>query len=387
MSNNTGYKFLYYSAFLLIIFFNFIGHTQFSEEFSILLKMRIPAFIIAIVLLGIKILFDKLLVTNIYIYLIIFLVIVFIGFNIDNNFLFFNMLALFLLIISMYNISFKQVLKFWLILIGGLMLIVHISFLLGYLEDVTFLRGSQQRHSLGYIFTTLSSNYFMQFTLMYILYRMRSIRYIEMGILILINYYFFIKTDTKSAFYFAVLVVLLCVIVRYIAIPKKIIEWSNKYILVLSILIPIFLTYLYNPDNNFYLELNNILTGRLRLGQIALESYGFSFFGQKVEWVLFNQVTETNNFLYVDSSFLSIAINQGIILLILLAIGFYILGKRRYIKNNVYYMIVFMVLCLHSTFDPQFLEIVYNPMLLLLGMLFNNIIGEEFNDFNNSSNI
>ena len=70
--------------------------------------------------------------------------------------------------------------------------------------------------------------------------------------------------------------------------------------------------------------------------------------------------------LYVDSSFVNILLHYGVILLVVIWYSFYQLNKRGHF--NTVEMLVFIVLILHSMFDPQFFELMYNPLLLLMGI-------------------
>lgn len=144
----------------------------------------------------------------------------------------------------------------------------------------------------------------------------------------------------------------------------------NKYVLLIGTAIPIGLSYFYDANKYVYNELNRLLTNRLYLGNMALEKNGISIFGQPIDWVFYDKVTQDNQFFYVDSSFLTIVIYYGIILMFILILGYYLVANNKYIKNNAMYSVIFSIVVLHATFDPQFLELVYNPILLYLGLLF-----------------
>ena len=73
-----------------------------------------------------------------------------------------------------------------------------------------------------------------------------------------------------------------------------------------------------------------------------------------------------DDYLYVDSSFVNILLHYGVILLIIIWFSYYQLIKREYF--NTIEMLVFVVLIIHSMFDPQFFELMYNPLLLLIGV-------------------
>ena len=67
---------------------------------------------------------------------------------------------------------------------------------------------------------------------------------------------------------------------------------------------------------------------------------------------------------YVDCAYLNILINYGVIVLLILCIGFMFIGKGVKEKNTC---IVIIFLAIHSITDPQLIELMYNPFLLLLG--------------------
>ena len=115
-------------------------------------------------------------------------------------------------------------------------------------------------------------------------------------------------------------------------------------------------------------ELNRILTSRLQLGWNAINIYNINLFGQKIEWVNETQYLSEIQYLYVDSSFLNILLNYGIVLLFLILLSFYLLGKLNFTKN-LSYLIAISMIGIHSMFDPQFLLIMYNPLIIMPGIL------------------
>jgi len=150
-------------------------------------------------------------------------------------------------------------------------------------------------------------------------------------------------------------------------VSQKILNAIGKITLTAGILIPIILTYFYNANSKFFQILNVSLTGRLSLGHKALSLYGVHMFGQRIDWELQQRATSVfDNYLYVDSSFVNILLHYGVILLVVIWYSFYQLNKRGHF--NTVEMLVFIVLILHSMFDPQFFELMYNPLLLLMGI-------------------
>ena len=177
-------------------------------------------------------------------------------------------------------------------------------------------------------------------------------------------------TDTKAAFVVSVLSILLVVILKIynIRVTENVYRVVNKYVLIVCTFIPIMLTYLYGMGYGFLDELNRILTSRLQLGWNAINIYNINLFGQKIEWVNETQYLSEIQYLYVDSSFLNILLNYGIVLLFLILLSFYLLGKLNFTKN-LSYLIAISMIGIHSMFDPQFLLIMYNPLIIMPGIL------------------
>ena len=181
------------------------------------------------------------------------------------------------------------------------------------------------------------------------------------------NYYFYVNTDTKSAFYLSIVALVLVYLFKNKVIDQKILNRTGHIVLTAGMVIPILLTYFYNANSRFLQTLNIALTGRLSLGNKAMSLYGVHLFGQRIDWELQQRATSVfDNYLYVDSSFVNILLHYGVILLIVIWFSYYRLIKRGYF--NTVETLVFVVLIIHSMFDPQFFELMYNPLLLLIGI-------------------
>ena len=364
---------LYYLSFMLFLFVNYIGHSGLSLRYIFFLGIRMPALVFILLILGTKILSDLRTKNQLFIFSGLILLTAFIAYNMKSTFAGLNIMTTLFFILGLKDIPIKNLLRIWLWEIGGLMIVTYISYKLGIVGDVFGYRdGILSRYSLGYIFNTLPANYFFQFTVIYLFYREKKIKLIEMLFLLLINYRIYIYTDTKSAFFFSLLALSIFFLVKLFKIPKFLINWINRYLIIVAVFIPIFLSYSYGSGMSIYISLNKILTNRLMLGFRAINEYGFSWFGQPIQIVIGEQVSQFNRYFYIDSSFLSIAVRQGIIFLFLIICGYIILSNHKAVKNNLYYMLAFSVITLHGMFDPQFLELVYNPLLLYLGLLFHS---------------
>lgn len=85
------------------------------------------------------------------------------------------------------------------------------------------------------------------------------------------------------------------------------------------------------PSGNLWVILiDNILSARIRLGSYAYYRYGLTFFGQPVSFtdVTWDPVWRLNGLTF-DCTYTNLMIMQGIVWIIILSCGFYLLGRQK----------------------------------------------------------
>lgn len=188
-----------------------------------------------------------------------------------------------------------------------------------------------------------------------------------------ITCYFFAMTDTKNAFAITTLVIIFAYLLK---IWK---EYYGRYLFVFFIknitcigtILFIVLMFLFDKIDFVSKTIDEILSNRLTLSCAAMEDYGVRLFGQPIEWVGGTNIfdTEWRVYNYVDSSYMQILFSYGIIVLMILLIGYHFLGREIVMAKDWYFGLVIVLGAIHSTFDPQFLWIQYNIFILALGYL------------------
>ena len=279
-------------------------------------------------------------------------------------------LTLFLIAIS--DICFREILKISLWTNGLCLATVIFCYKVGLIPD-RYEPNSRKRHALGFNFTTTGSNYWLYFVLLYICYRKRKITWMECILLEAITCYFFAMTDTKNAFAITTLVIIFAYLLK---IWK---EYYGRYLFVFFIknitcigtILFIILMFLFDKIDFVSKTIDEILSNRLTLSCAAVEDYGVHLFGQSIEWVGGTNIfdTEWRVYNYVDSSYMQILFSYGIIVLMILLIGYHFLGREIVMAKDWYFGLVIVLGAIHSTFDPQFLWIQYNIFILALGYL------------------
>ena len=124
----------------------------------------------------------------------------------------------------------------------------------------------------------------------------------------------------------------------------------------------------YNLSNPIWAKINTLLSGRLRLGNSAIKQYGFTFWGQKIEWIsqsIISVSSEIKGYNYVDCSYLQIALQYGIITLSLILFLCSFLMIKAFRRKQYYLCWILAAILIHSMVEPRLLHSWYNPFLLL----------------------
>ncbi len=358
-------RLIFYISFIFIVFAKFIQQTVYIEKIDFLNVTTRIIIVFACVFLIFKYIIDKHSTESI-IYSTLLLIIAGLISYITSGWYVIMVLAI--LLINMKNINIRKLIIIWIIEISILMLFIAISYKLGVIGEtmVSWDRDTGiDRYTLGYNYTTFSSNYFFHLTIFYLYIKGNSIRYLELGVLALLNIYLYNFTNTKSAVTYSILAIILVIIIKKFNISKGV-SYINKFSMIVGGFVAGLLTYIYKYDWAIISEINVILSGRLYYGYKGIEEYGITLFGQKITWINEVILDSELQYNYIDSSYLNILFNYGIIVLLFVMLGYYVFGKKN-LSNDIYYSLLILIITLHSMFDPQLIEIMYNPSILLLG--------------------
>ena len=364
---------LYFVALVLTLIANFFAQTTLVTVFPILITFFKVIRVLALLILVVKFFYEKAyLKTHFILGSVIGIYVCWVAVITDN---YLALIPTFALIYSAHNIKFKNILKISLATLIACMFLTQLFYIIGFFPNVKSVRGLDVavgvRQSLGYTFVSFAANYFFHVCLLYIVIRSERLTWYEIAAMSLINGYIFYATDTKSGFMFIVLLLLTVAYVKMRPHKRSTVALKiEQWVLPFGIALSVGLTELYRWNPQVMSVIDKILSTRLLHGAQALKVYGYSLIGQPVQWTFYGDKPVNNiSYLYVDSSFLNIIINYGIVTMLLLVIGYFIVP--RLLKDvSIYYTIALVFVTLHSTFDPQFLEVYYNPFLLILGTIF-----------------
>lgn len=298
----------------------------------------------------------------------------------------FGILAIYALLFLLAKyIPFSKILKVYILIFFIIILLIFLGFIFNFLPPANLLNESfrndgQYRYNLGFTYTTFLPNYFFHVILAFLILRKKKLGVTEIFIILTINFIIYKYTDTKAVYYLINCLMLIVFFVKVFSInfnnkfflsfyARIIVRYSFFILCVLSIYLHSF----YDPSIEWMNLLNDILADRLNLGHQGIERYGLSLFGNDVEYVSFNQVTDTSPYFFLDSSYQRILINFGIVVILLLSFGFSQLFRLIISNNHIYYGISITFLLAHSFTDPQLLDPIFNPFSLILAYIYSKV--------------
>ena len=377
MKRITMPKLLFLIAYGLYIARAGIESTTFMSFFSNYSITRPITFFLGVILIGIKILFyDKKFDKKAIRYVLIITVIFLVEFYYTS---YFELLYLSLLMIGSKKIEIKDVVKLHFGVYLSITIAAALASGIGLIENYTTISSSGvSRAAWGNTYPTdfAAGIFYLLLDYAYLNYkRMNVLRYMGMLLIVILS---FEVTHSQTSLILGVFLLTLLMLSRSKKIAnvlssdlyKNIIAWSFPAIAVITI----YAQYIFK--NNGYnspilLWLNVLMNYRLGFGSLAIQKYGLSLFGKRIEF--YGAGWGTNNsetYFYVDNAYLQYALLYGLLLTAIFTLGYYLLSRYSgYIDNEIKMIIVLSCISLSAITEPRIFNILYNPFFLGLGIM------------------
>lgn len=302
------------------------------------------------------------------IYIVLFIVFFFLSYYRSNSR---TMVLYSLIMLAAYNLSNEKIIKTTAYTQGLLLLMIILLSQTGIIMDYVFDKGTRERHSLGFTWTTLGPIIFFYFAMCFVYVHRKNLKWYTILILEGINIWLFRMTNTRMTFYLLTLFLVFFFLesinrkrFRYLSLFKGVYIIYPFILWLLAILTCKF----YNRNSQMWSNINGLLSGRLNYSQDALNNYGLGLFGNNIEWKGFSILNTSygvGEYNYVDSSYLQLTFNYGLIFTAVVMIIFSY-GIYKAIKANDYYCVfVYIAVLTISLTEPQLMNFAFNPFSLL----------------------
>lgn len=325
---------------LLVLTYTIFNYTQLASitklgGFSNALR------ILVILILIFGMFFQKYRFKELLIFSVIFLFSIFVGYKSDSLDLPMTVAVIF----CMRKIEFVKIVRvdFYTRLI--ITIIIFICAINNYIPSNNFFREGVMRYSFGFYHPNLFGAYMLILTLEFIyLGYIKSSKTARIWIILPVVFFIDKTANSRSAE-----ISLLIYLVAYLIfkfdffgrISKKTLTFISVIMIGLASIISIVSTYMYNPMNEMWVLINKLLSSRPALmSSVVNNFYSIHLFGQRTPLLGDTEGTVVNGrnvSLFVDNSYMSIAIKFGSVALVLFVLWLiknsltFIRGKNRII--------------------------------------------------------
>lgn len=225
-----------------------------------------------------------------------------------------------------------------------------------------------ERNTLGFLHPNTASAVVFFTTIIYMCMR-NTCSFLEFIISFGINFMVYQKTGSRTCF---IIIIIFLPLMYWFANKKTFHKyWQVLFTVapIIIILVAILMQVCYDPNNEFFVEINSLLSSRLQLGHQGFLDYGITLFGQSILWI-----SDWNNeyglpYNYVDSAYMRVLLENGIIVYIFLCIFIVITMYYLAEKKKGMLCIAFLALLVHSMVEMSIYSIVWSPFCLLMGQM------------------
>lgn len=277
-----------------------------------------------------------------------------------------------LLIMGAKDVNYRKILKTSFLINLIVLILAMVGSFTGCIENLAYSSENSLKNSFGILYYTTfaASIFYLLITAWLIWDKLSNIVFLIFSVLILLweNHYCGARCS-------GIVILMFCFIILFYIVKKdkKINDTLVKIFDIAAMLFTpivsigtILITYLYNENVKLLEKLNLILSGRLQIGQRAINNYGITIFGTEFEQIGSGGTTISSlDYNFIDSSYVLVAVRYGILVLISIILIYNYIHHKAIIVNNRKINIVLMLIALHCAVEDHILEINYNVFLCM----------------------
>lgn len=233
------------------------------------------------------------------------------------------------------------------------------------------------REYLGFRFALFPAAFVFNVTCLWLYLKRERIRFFEAVCLFTLNYYIYIKTDSRLSFYLSVILITLFVIN---GIKPGIIFRQNAIYTVLTMsfilcfIVSLLLVFCYARGLSWAYLVNDFLGNRLQYAWQSLITNGVSLWGKEIEWNgygldIFGQVSDAvyGTYTYVDCMYIKILQRYGMVCTIIYLIAFTLVMLKEKKKSNYCIVLILSFYAIRCLIDDLAMYLYYNTFWLYIG--------------------
>ncbi|AVK62715.1 hypothetical protein C5Z26_00530 [Lactobacillus sp. CBA3606] len=317
-----------------------------------------------------------------------FFVYVFMGFQIDEKVLWLCSLFLFCTLVSYYTsrdvviigigiliftsqgIKRKKILQEYVVISIVMTSAIFILSQVGIIQDLVFIRGGVERHAFGSIQPTILSAQLFSLCVAVACLKYKTIKYFEIISMVVLATVCYWYLNARNDTVFILLIVITLLLGKWkVKIRFTVLRDLMVFLMPILSLGVYSLAVNYDASNTIMSRLNDILSSRLQLSNIAIFRYPIKLFGQKTIENGNGGGTQiaTNNYFFIDSSYLRLLLRYGVVLFVFV-LTLYMITMAILLMKNEYTIFVLLVIMSIQVMWEQSLMSVCNVFIFYMLM-------------------
>ncbi|MCC8088633.1 MAG: hypothetical protein LIO79_05140 [Rikenellaceae bacterium] len=279
------------------------------------------------------------------------------------------LLVLLCFILNGANINLNDLVKFDLkIRIFLIAFIVSLS-LMGVIDNYSAVINGVYKQALGFSHPNVLAAMVFVALIEWIYLRFYRLKWYDVVGMLVCCYIISQISAGRSSLYSFYIVFLLAIVLKIFPkiLNSKVFKYLCSSLTVICTVICFWLVKLYELGNSYALILNEILTRRLLQAYRLLDAYGVSVIGQQVSTHgTRNSASSSAEYFSVDMSYIYIPIKYGVIILVLLCIGYFFYTKKVIEEKNVPLLISIIFFIVLGLTESYFYRVSYNYTLVAI---------------------
>lgn len=354
-------NFLFYFSYLFFVLMNmtrWVNNISFIHD---IIKVILYPLLIIIILLQVtkfnfKSIIKVMIITSIF----------FLSYYVTKDL---GIIFILLFVIAAKHINLKNFITYDLIIKIIFLIFIILLYYLGLTQNNTIydsLRGT--RYAFGFGHPNTFAVYILNICsdLVYLNYGKKNIK--VYFILLLLGYFIDRFCDSRTSFFVIIISIFLSLSINKLSkfkLNKKIITYIFPVALFITVL---FVSYfINNPGNSLLKSVDRLLSYRLSLFSTFYQAYPIKLFGN--EFINYNTCVSLSTCYVLDNIYLTLILKYGLLLTILLCLGFVARFKMALKNNEMSLVICLLIYIIHGFMENSLFILSYNPFLICFSVL------------------
>ena len=283
------------------------------------------------------------------------------------------------------NISFGKIARVTIYTSGICLVVIICSSLVGIIPNYVEHSDYRYREYLGFLYALFAPTILANITALYVYIKKETLTWLHFGVLIVMNTLLYVKTDSRLTYFMSVLLLIIAMLIRKkpnVLLKSKVISFCMVCSYLICAITSYYVTVIYDASIHWMVKLNDILGGRLYLGQTSLKNEGITLTGNSKLNLVGNGLDmygrkSTNLYNYVDCFYIQVTQRFGIVFFVIFIMLITVVLYKCLLSKNVYYLMIMATIAVHCMID-DLLFYPYNNTLwiamvgILIGMNENN---------------